>query len=343
MKIAKNVFYYDDERNVYLTPYEVWKSKKPCYFYYHDDVLTKVDWKSEPTETLETLYHERAKQIRDDYEYVILCYSGGNDSSNVLETFYYNNIHIDEIVIVGSLSQDLSQEIDENHNKDLYYNAFPTLKSLNLPNTKVTFFDYTKLFYDLNEISLIKSYGAEYINYIGTHKSPHNLFWHDFRRYIGPNSTKKTAWIMGSEKVELNYGPYFVPFVYFTDSTINSYGMNHIDDNFHRVNFYNEAVPTAINIQKKQAHMLARLCECNPLKFDYRDRFLKNKLFYPKKHINLAYQSEKSKNTFLSVRDTFLIRKQNSDIFNLHKTGMISNSNYYRESHGWYSRPYYIR
>ena len=108
------LFYYDDQGSIYLTPYDAWQSKRPCGFYYHDAVFDKANWKVEPTKTLDQLYAERARQIRDEYENVIVCYSGGNDSSNILETFYYNNIHIDEIVMVGSFSQDTADEsLDE--------------------------------------------------------------------------------------------------------------------------------------------------------------------------------------------------------------------------------------
>ena len=100
------IFYYDAENNIYLTHLDAVASRKQCWFYYYDDILSKVPWKIEPTETLETLYKLRAQEIRDTYDYVILCFSGGSDSLNVLETFYYNNIHIDEIVMVGAFSQD---------------------------------------------------------------------------------------------------------------------------------------------------------------------------------------------------------------------------------------------
>jgi hypothetical protein len=43
------------------------------------------------------LYKERAQQLRDSYDYLILAYSGGSDSDNMLKTFLYNNIKIDEI------------------------------------------------------------------------------------------------------------------------------------------------------------------------------------------------------------------------------------------------------
>jgi hypothetical protein len=339
-------FYYDQSYNTYQTPYEVWETKKHCYFYYYDKTFGKFDWKTEPDKSLQDLYLERAKQIRDDYDYVILCYSGGNDSSNILETFYYNNIHIDEIVVVGALSQDNSKGSDENHNADVYFNAIPTLNSMDLPNTKITVIDYTKFFSNINQFSLIKEQGADYFKYIGTHTSPHNLFWRDFRSFVGKGNNKKTAWIMGAEKVELDYTPNGHPYAYFKDTTVFNYGMRHIDENFERINFYNGYHDTAVNIQIKQAHVLHQALSKITDKKQKRDltasRFLKNKLFYEKKHIKLAHQSEKSRPRFLSLRDMFIKNVTNSEIYSVYKDGLKTHYSYCQSGIKVISKPYYI-
>lgn len=343
----KTTFYYDDKFNVYLTPYEAWKSYNTCYFYYYDNLFSQFDWKTEPTETLQNLYKERAQQIRDDYEYVILCYSGGNDSSNILETFYYNNIHIDEIVIVGALSQDKTNGTDDNHNADIYFNVMPTINSMNLPNTKITVVDYTKYFRDLSQFSLIQNHGADYFKYIGIHTSPHNLFWYDFRRFVGASNTKKTAWIMGNEKVDLSYDKKnHKPFVYFNDSVINSYGMRYVDENFERVNFYNGPHECAAKIQIKQAHILHKelsmITVPNVKGKLIRSRHYKNKLFYEKQHIKLAYQSEKSKTRFLSARDMYLTQTTNSDIYSLYIDGLKNHQEFSKDGISVGTKPYYI-
>ena len=67
---------------------------------YHlfDSAYASLDWDKEPTHSLDELYKQRAQQIRDKYNYVMIAFSGGADSLNVLDTFLENNIHIDEIV-----------------------------------------------------------------------------------------------------------------------------------------------------------------------------------------------------------------------------------------------------
>ena len=56
------------------------------------------DWSKEPTESWKELKKQRAQHIRDNYDYVVLYFSGGSDSTTVLNSFYDNNIYIDEIV-----------------------------------------------------------------------------------------------------------------------------------------------------------------------------------------------------------------------------------------------------
>lgn len=49
--------------------------------------------------TLDELYLARAQQLREQYDYLVLNFSGGKDSINVLLTFLNNGIFLDEIVM----------------------------------------------------------------------------------------------------------------------------------------------------------------------------------------------------------------------------------------------------
>jgi len=64
-----------------------------------NSVFENIDWTKEPTKSLKQLYKERAQQIRDMYDYLILYFSGGSDSITVLNTFLDNDIPLDEVVI----------------------------------------------------------------------------------------------------------------------------------------------------------------------------------------------------------------------------------------------------
>ena len=114
-----NYFYYSNDNKIFSNRIEAFKyhldTKKQVYFYYYDDIYDKLDWTSEPPEHLEFYYKHQAQRIRDEYEYLILCYSGGHDSTNILEIFHYNNIKLDKIICVGALDQDSTTNFDENN------------------------------------------------------------------------------------------------------------------------------------------------------------------------------------------------------------------------------------
>lgn len=59
------------------------------------------DWKNEPKETWKFLCKQRALQLRDMYDYIILYNSGGSDSTTVLNAFLDNNIPLDEVITVS--------------------------------------------------------------------------------------------------------------------------------------------------------------------------------------------------------------------------------------------------
>lgn len=66
-------------------------------YWFNDDIFSNTTWNIEPEKTLKDLYRERALQLRQKYDYIILSYSGGADSHQMLTTFIENNIFIDEI------------------------------------------------------------------------------------------------------------------------------------------------------------------------------------------------------------------------------------------------------
>ena len=69
---------------------------------YHDQHFSRYDWTKEPQESLPELYRQRAQQLRDNYDYLVLFYSGGVDSTTILNAFIKNNIPIDEIYVFGA-------------------------------------------------------------------------------------------------------------------------------------------------------------------------------------------------------------------------------------------------
>jgi hypothetical protein len=321
--IKPDIFYYD-EKNIYINRLDAIRSGNICKFYYYDDFFSTLDWTKEPSESLQELYRERAQQIRETYDHVVVCYSGGIDSTQVLESFYYNDIHIDEILVVGALSQDDQFGTDRNHNGDLYWNVFPYLKDLHLPNTKISFVDYTKYFNDINNFTLLQKYGVDYIEKIGIRTSVHNLLWYDLDKFL--NHKKHTAYVMGKEKPTVKFDGRFS--LAFHDISFTDYGNRYEYATGRRVNFYSD--PEAYKIILKQSHKIKQHQQHleefpYPLPYSIYDNYTDRikPIIYDIKR-PLKHQSNKSKCTYLSARDMFMVDKKNSQIFDIYSKAMVN-------------------
>lgn len=55
-------------------------STKHVEWDYHDKIFNQHSWDIDPPVELEELYHQRALQLRDAYDHLVLFYSGGVDS-----------------------------------------------------------------------------------------------------------------------------------------------------------------------------------------------------------------------------------------------------------------------
>lgn len=88
--------YFDVKVNAIL---EAQSNDSEVTFHYNDQWWDQVDWTVEPNESLEELYLKRARDLRNKYKTLILRFSGGADSMNIIKTFVDNNIKIDVIIV----------------------------------------------------------------------------------------------------------------------------------------------------------------------------------------------------------------------------------------------------
>ena len=71
---------------------------KKVTFNFHNQLFDSIDTRIEPDWTLDYLYSRRVEQLRNKYDYLVLLYSGGADSNNVLRYFQHTDTKLDEIV-----------------------------------------------------------------------------------------------------------------------------------------------------------------------------------------------------------------------------------------------------
>jgi hypothetical protein len=326
-----NIFYYFNDNTRFdsklvALEHSIYRNQN-FNIYYHDAVYDSLNWKIEPPGSLQSHYIHQAKRLRDEYDYLILCYSGGIDSTNILETFHYNNIKLDKIITVAAFSEDSFIGDDTNHNGEIYHNAFPYIKHLNLQNI-FQVVDYAKEFNNLSKFSLLKN--RDWIEKTGNWFSPHNWIWNDIHDYVVPKEflNKKIAFIFGRDKPTLHIdesGNYYFSFI---DSALNSYGYYRGRDNIDTVNFYWDPGYPLILI--KQLHILKKFHEFSNEKnmsFNLfrKVQFLGNidvhTLIYDLK-MPLSFVGQKSQSTIISRRDTYLKNRTNSDVFDIYKSGV---------------------
>jgi hypothetical protein len=85
------------------------KTNQEVNYIYFDQIWNNFDRSLLGNVSLKKLYQQRAQQIRDSYDYLILYFSGGADSYNVLRSFIDNNIKLDEVCVKWPMAAIKSQ------------------------------------------------------------------------------------------------------------------------------------------------------------------------------------------------------------------------------------------
>jgi hypothetical protein len=120
------------------------QSNCPIFFSHHAS-LGKQNWATPIATPFSTLLEQRARQLRDQYNYIRFFYSGGADSHTVLLTFLRLQLPIDEIVLFRLNPFDHFTGLD---NSEINFVALPFLEEQmrqgKLRRTKITLLDVGK-------------------------------------------------------------------------------------------------------------------------------------------------------------------------------------------------------
>lgn len=248
----------------------------PVVWHFNEDVFENYSWHNEPVESLDTLYDKRAKQLREKYDYLIVSYSGGADSHNLLEAFLRQNLFIDEILVntmTEGNSKYLPISIDNksSHNAAASEHALQTIPRLKeiaarSPNTKINVIDLTQFLF-----TFFKGYGdASWIETKREGLNPLNatrynyLYFSDIRKKF--DKDKKIALVLGVEKprtfIHKNKKDFYVRFVDRAANVASVADWIHEYPNSTVEYFYWS--PEAVDIVCKQAHTIKKWLEINP-------------------------------------------------------------------------------
>lgn len=227
-------------------------------------VFEHHNWTQEPGVDLKELYRQRAQQIRDSYDYVVVFYSGGADSWNIVNTFIDNNIKLDEIAHCWSLKGDDSYF--SYFNEEIYRVAIPnTIKIQNqFPHINHRIIDITDI---VNQLYVTAGMGFDFLYYTNNLISPNGLARSYLREHIKDyqqliDSGKKVAFVWGTEKprLRLHNGRYHCFFLDMFDNTVNSRLQHQAADRgwFDELFYWS---PDAVPLVIKQCHMLKKFLD----------------------------------------------------------------------------------
>jgi hypothetical protein len=301
---------------------------------FNEAVFDLYDWTREPAESLSELYAIRARQLREKYDYLVLWFSSGADSMNILDTFIDNDIKIDELVSYVNYEADGDKF---NHlNREIYNRAIPKYEMVKQKQShlKFTLFDQCQL-----TIDYFKSDSAKFdwnyqsnglVNPNNTARLWAKSYHTAWRELI--DSGKRVGFIYGCEKpkvIGLN-GNYYFRFydIHLGITSAINIQLNQRPGDFDELFYWSPDLPELII---KQGHVIKnflknaneftdglveedlRTCTTSIKGKMYNMTLDKvNELMYPKYEIS-DYNCEKVKSIVYSPKDTWFFKLPDND------------------------------
>jgi hypothetical protein len=248
-------------------------TRKPLEWKFNNAEFSTFPWHIDPEIPLSKLYDLRAKQIREEFDYVVICYTGGSDSNNMVESFIRQGLHIDEIV--SNYPVKISERFLSSNNKDnsssntineFKFHAADRLNYIQnkCPKTKIKMLDTSELlvealittkdkYWVLNRNEVLNPGGTNQFNY---------TYFNELRKQF--DKDKKIAMLMGIDKPRCQIiGDEF--YLYFSDKVANIVNVtDHLNEypNATPVYFYWD--PDNMLAMAKQAHTLLKWLRANP-------------------------------------------------------------------------------
>lgn len=244
-------------------------------WHFNDRVFDHFDWTIEPNESLDELYDQRSRQLREKYDYIILSFSGGADTNNILESFYRQGLVIDEVVTNHMTRATSNITVLDPRVKDSWnfgaehqLQAVPRLQWIkdNMPQTKITELDVS----DSVINGIIHGYqDAEWVQRHNDHLSVGQLFrynyWHFSELRKRFDSHQRVAIIVGADKPRCSIDEDNNFWLSFVDTVANITTINDFNkdnDNITTELFY--WAGESASMICKQAHVIRHWLVANP-------------------------------------------------------------------------------
>lgn len=232
------------------------ENKQKVRYHFNEHLYNTIDWRTQPQESLQELYLQRALELREKYDYLVILYSGGADSTNMIKTFIKNGIKIDHVMSWGSKNYQNGDYSRSNIEITIAGSAM--IKELISMGIKFTFENFL-------EDELIKNiyHKEDWILDSGASLSPHAELMSK-GMYVKKellelaHHGKKVCFIWGKEKptIELIKEKYYLVFVDTMLSELSHAIWYSPEYPLHHEFFYTQDTITTTKILAKQSHII---------------------------------------------------------------------------------------
>lgn len=168
-------------------------------YHWYDNTWLDFDWSEPDHRTLQQVYQDNARRIRDTYDHVAVFYSGGTDSHTILTTFRDIGAPVDEIVY---WKMPTYADGRYNHNFELVRTVEQHRETLKnwFPKVEITLIDI-----DFDQLEILRSLTPE--------QNPVNMFSCGIRMgtipyiraWISRSLDDNAIYLTGSDKPRLDF------------------------------------------------------------------------------------------------------------------------------------------
>jgi len=316
--VAKNGYYTVGDKNFnfkFNALMYASKTQQDVKWEFNSAQFRSLDWRRPLQVDIRSLYRQRAQQLRDRYDYLMLCFSGGSDSTTILKSFINNNIHLDEIICDWPLKHTSDWTVSSdptpyNHISEWELAIRPMLDYVRTyhPRIKITITDTTE------DLSIEDTEHTFTISHMGPYQST-KRYKNVARRFSEINKKiDRAAIILGCDKPEVFIEKNIFCVIvgdnhcFFKTSCVPE---NRVVEYF----YWSGDMP---EIVREQAHLIYQHVLVNPkLKnlFDtqskytaYRQNLIKS-IIYPDWDLNI-FQADKADSTVWSSQHSWIMREK---------------------------------
>jgi hypothetical protein len=298
--------FYTIDNNFYdnkLMALAACKKDQEIKWHFHDEVYSQLDWTKRPQYTLKDLYKQRAQQLRDQYDYLVLHFSGGGDSWNILNTFLTNGIRLDEIYTRWAKAErkfvnpNPNNKEEWNIGSEFEYAVLPILEKIRIshPQINIVIDDYSEKYTKkFQEDQFLES---DQFQMMGTFFRYNRRSEHEI---LAEKKNKRIGIIMGYDKINctVENGDFYA---YFED------GLGGTNTEFKRTIELFYWSPNFPSLPVLQAHYIKEYIENYGLNKTLFYRDLYTKICYPDYDIN-TFQVSKFVGTMLSKSESWVLK-----------------------------------